>query len=206
MGLRGPLTDVQTIDVRRIASAYRHLAKLVDDLLSYNRIVSGHLPVETEDVAIAHAIAGLFDMIAPAAAAKLVHVEFDQVEPALIARGDAERIRQIVLNLLGNAVKFTEARGSVRLRCAACGDHVEVEISDTGVGIPQDRIDVVFEPFTRLRNGLDAPGTGLGLSISRGLARAMGGDVVVTSTPGVGSRFVLRLPRSTPLASSKETG
>jgi PAS domain S-box-containing protein len=206
LGVRGPLSDAQLADVRRINRAHAHLAHVVEDLLNYTRLMSGPRAVAVNDVLLADALGGLVDLIAPSVAAKEIHLEVEALDPWLTVRGDVERIKQIVLNLLGNAVKFTEPAGTIRLSCYPSDATVEIAVHDSGVGIPADRLDSVFEPFVRLRNATDKPGTGLGLSISRDLARAMGGDVVATSTAGQGSRFALVLRRSTPLASRPSTG
>jgi signal transduction histidine kinase len=115
-----------------------------------------------------------------------------------MARGDRDKVRQIVLNLLANAVKFTDPGGSVTLACeanaAGADSRVRIVVSDTGRGIPEDTIDSIFEPFVQGRRSTDSTeGVGLGLPISRALAYAMGGDIAVTSQPGVGSTFVLTL-------------
>jgi PAS domain S-box-containing protein len=206
LGVRGPLSDAQLADVRRINHAHAHLARVVEDLLNYTRLVSGPRAVEVNDVPLADALGGLVDLIAPSVAAKEIRLEVEPLDPRLSVRGDTERIKQIVLNLLGNAVKFTEANGTIRLSCCPNESTVEIAVNDSGVGIPEDRLDSVFEPFVRLRNASGKPGTGLGLSISRDLARAMGGDVIATSAAGHGSRFALVLQRSTSLASQAPIG
>ncbi|MDP1858089.1 MAG: ATP-binding protein [Gemmatimonadaceae bacterium] len=113
-------------------------------------------------------------------------------------RGDAERVSQILVNLLSNGVKFTPPGGRLVIDCEAIGEEVLIRVSDTGIGIPSDKLDVIFEPFIQLRSaavGVDA-GLGLGLAISRRLARDMHGELTVESTLGEGSRFTLTLPRS----------
>jgi signal transduction histidine kinase len=106
-------------------------------------------------------------------------------------------VQQILVNLLSNAIKFTAAGGEIRVEARAHGDRVHLTVSDTGIGIPADRFEAVFEPFVQLARGAAGgrEGTGLGLAISRDLARAMGGDLTVESTLGVGSRFTLTLAR-----------
>ncbi len=105
---------------------------------------------------------------------------------------------QILINLLSNAIKFTADGGSIDLCCTSEGDTVRIVVRDTGMGIPKDKLDAVFEPFVQVNRGYATPqeGTGLGLSISRDLARRMGGDLVATSEVGKGSQFTLTLPRS----------
>jgi len=110
---------------------------------------------------------------------------------------DEEKARQILINLLSNAVKFTPRGGEIRLECTLHDGWVRTAVSDSGVGIPADRLDAIFEPFVQVDRGLTSrqEGTGLGLSISRDLARKMGGDLTAESTIGEGSTFVLTLPR-----------
>ena len=111
---------------------------------------------------------------------------------------DQRKAEQIVLNLMSNAIKFTDAAGNVTVRCAIEGDKVCIAVEDSGVGIPADKLAAIFEPFVQLGRSRTSQheGTGLGLSISRDLARAMGGEVSVTSAVGIGSTFMLTLPRA----------
>ena len=114
-------------------------------------------------------------------------------------RTDEEKARQIILNLLTNAVKFTGANGEVTVRCVARAAFVEISVTDTGRGIPPDKLDTIFEPFVQIDRHVTPAshqGVGLGLAISRDLARAMGGDIAVVSEVGVGSTFSLTLPRA----------
>jgi signal transduction histidine kinase len=114
-----------------------------------------------------------------------------------VARADAEKVRQVLLNLLANAVKFTDAGGRVSLACEAEAGVVRVRVADTGRGIAPDQLERIFEPFVQVdrhRTHASQQGVGLGLAISRDLARGMGGDLTAESTPGVGSTFTLTLP------------
>jgi signal transduction histidine kinase len=113
-----------------------------------------------------------------------------------MASGDRERIVQICLNLLSNSLKATSAGGRVSVRCEKREGEIAISVQDTGVGIPEDRLESVFSPFTQLGRALNSPdtGVGLGLAISRELARAMGGDVTVSSQVDVGSTFTLTVP------------
>ena len=122
----------------------------------------------------------------------------DGCPPDVQARADREKAQQILLNLLSNALKFTEPGGSVAIRCDMSDDTVRVHVQDTGLGIPDDYRERVFHPFVQVDVGLSKKqgGTGLGLAISRDLARGMGGDLTVESTLGVGSTFTLTLPRA----------
>jgi signal transduction histidine kinase len=116
----------------------------------------------------------------------------------LILRGDPERVRQIVLNLVSNAVKFTDAGGTIDIETEGDAERVRIHVRDTGRGIPADKLEVIFDPFVQLdrqRSAESQQGVGLGLAISRDLALAMGGELVARSVEGVGSDFVLALPR-----------
>jgi signal transduction histidine kinase len=203
LGVRGPLTPPQAADVRRIHLAYEHLTRVVDDLLSYSRLVGGKLQLDVVDVPVARTLAAAGELLGPQAVAARVALEIDPGDSAIVARADADRLRQIVLNLTGNALKFTPAGGRVRVCCHADEAIVYIEVVDNGGGIPIADREAVFQPFVRSRTPTGASGTGLGLAISRDLARAMGGDVSLERADGTGSRFVLRLQRSIPLAPAK---
>jgi signal transduction histidine kinase len=111
--------------------------------------------------------------------------------------GDEERVRQILLNLVSNAIKFSDRGGRVVVGCEADSDWTLIHVRDDGPGIPREKHEAIFHPFVQTDRRLNRPreGVGLGLAISRDLARAMGGELSVESTPGVGSTFTLRLPR-----------
>jgi signal transduction histidine kinase len=116
-----------------------------------------------------------------------------------VVRGDKEKVIQILLNLFSNGIKFTPAGGRLVIDCEATDAAVLMRVSDTGIGIPSDKLEAIFEPFIQVKGGSMSPesGVGLGLAISRSLARAMDGDLTVESTLGVGTCFTLVLPRST---------
>jgi signal transduction histidine kinase len=114
-------------------------------------------------------------------------------------RADAEKLRQVLVNLMSNAVKFTDSGGRVEMSCTADELTVRIRVRDTGIGIAADKLHVIFDPFVQVRGDLARrhEGTGLGLAISRDLARGMSGDLTVESTPREGSTFTLALPRAT---------
>ena len=129
--------------------------------------------------------------------AKEIDYGHPEIDPALRAWGDPDRMRQILLNLLANAVKFTPARGRIAVSAGREGAQVEIRVEDTGRGIPADRLEAIFDPFVQVdRRGMEESqqGVGLGLAISRELARTMEGDLVAESRVGSGSCFRLRLP------------
>jgi PAS domain S-box-containing protein len=195
-GVRGPMSDAQRDDLRRIQRAKRHLLSLINDVLNFAKLEAGHIHFELAEVPVAELIAGLDVLVGPQLRDRGLAYVCEPVDPALAVRADREKARQILLNLLSNAVKFTE-RGSVRVEVAPTGgDRVAIRVHDTGVGIPAERLEEVFSPFVQIGRGLSSTheGTGLGLAISRDLARGMGGDLTAESEVGVGSVFTLTLP------------
>ncbi|HYH82726.1 MAG TPA: PAS domain S-box protein, partial [Longimicrobium sp.] len=183
MGLRGPVTEDQKTDLERIGRSQRHLLNIINDLLNFSRIEAGQMQYERERVSIQETVAAVALMLEPQALAKGVAFVTGECPPALAAIADRVKVEQIVLNLCSNAVKFTDANGRVEVSCRDEAGRVVVEVSDTGVGIPEEQTERIFEPFVQLGRGLTTAheGTGLGLAISRDLARAMGGDLTVRS-------------------------
>lgn len=208
MGLQGPVTTEQTDFLERIRRAGRHLQTLIGEILEYSRLDSGHVEFNLEDVNVDDVITEALEMLAPQIAEK--GTPFDQVpcvahpsDGACLARADKTKVRQILINLLTNALKFKPAGGQVSVSAEARDGLVLVSVSDSGRGIPGDQLASVFEPFVQLDRGkTPAPyqGVGLGLSICRQLARGMAGDLTVVSEPGVGSTFTVSLPASRNLA------
>jgi signal transduction histidine kinase len=202
------LSELQLSDVRSIRRAYVHLAALINDLLDYSRIAatgtSPKIRLDITDIVLGDVVRSVSDMLAPQARARGIVLSVEGT-PAIIARADGERLGQILLNLLGNAVKFTPSGGRIQILSRATETDALVEVADTGLGVPDDKREEIFQPFVRLGDSI-APGTGLGLAISRDLARAMGGDIVMGASGDCGSRFVLRLPRSTRIACEVRQG
>ena len=198
MGLRGPLTAEQKEDLSRIRRNQQHLLAMIEDLLSFARLEAGKLEVARESIHLSDALGALDAMVASQMAAKGVHFEYRACAPEVAVVGDRDRIIQICLNLLTNALRATPAGGSVSLSCRPGEKDVAVMVRDTGVGFPPEKIETIFSPFTQLGRALNQPreGAGLGLSISRGLAEAMGGSLVGTSVEGKGSVFTLCLERA----------
>jgi len=198
MGVRGPLSPEQRTDLERIRFNQQHLASLIEDVLSFARIEAGKLEVDRVAVPMNHTLRSVHPLVAPQIEPGGVRLVYEPCPPDLAAVGDGERIVQICLNLLTNAAKATPSGGEVRLRCLAEGDRVLVRVEDRGSGIPPDKLEAIFSPFTQLGRSLKMPrvGAGLGLSISRGLAEAMGGTLTLESEVGVGSTFTLALRRA----------
>jgi PAS domain S-box-containing protein len=198
LGLRGPVTPEQLEDLGRIQRSQKHLLALINDLLNFARIERGHVELNLEDVSVEEELASVQPLIEPQIAVKGLRYSRCSGDPEVRCRADRDRMRQVLLNLLSNAVKFTPAAGEITLGWQTVGDVIQIQVRDTGPGIPARKLEVIFEPFVQLTNTLTriTEGTGLGLAISRELARAMGGDVSVVSQLGKGSMFTFTLPRA----------
>ncbi|HEU4561770.1 MAG TPA: GAF domain-containing protein [Longimicrobium sp.] len=198
MGIRGPVTPAQAEDLARIQQSQRHLLGLINDVLNFARIEAGRVELNPRDVPLDEALAEVEPLVAPQVMERGLIYRYLGAEPGVVVRADPEKLRQVLLNVLSNAVKFTPPGGTVTMDAVGePGGPVQVRVADTGIGIPADRLERIFEPFVQLGRNLSSrhEGTGLGLAISRDLARAMGGDLAARSEPGHGSTFILTLPR-----------
>ena len=195
----GVLTDAQRDIIKRVDQSSRHLLRLINEVLNLARIESGQIDYEISDAAAREIVVGILPMIEPQFAAKEIHFSV-QMEPDLAVRADIEKAQQVLLNLLSNAAKFTPGGGSVNLIAQRFADRARFEVRDTGIGIPESKLETIFEPFVQVDAGVtrSVEGTGLGLAISRDLARGMGGDLSVRSVSGKGSTFTLLLPLPAP--------
>lgn len=202
MELRGPITDKQRDDLRRIRRSQRHLLALVNDVLNFARLDTGYLNYEIVPVSVADTLGAVEAMIAPQMRAKGLAYELRSPVDTLMVAADHEKLQQILVNLLSNALKFTPTGGRIDLDCSTNDESVLVTVTDNGRGIPADKLEVIFEPFVQVERALtrETEGSGLGLAISRQLARAMHGELTVTSELGMGSVFTLTLPRAAALA------
>jgi signal transduction histidine kinase len=204
LGLRGPITSEQAVDLQRIQASQRHLLNLIDEVLEYARLGAGHSELQITEFDINPVLADVEAMVAPQVAAKGLHFSSLPNGAPVVVRADARRVKQILLNLLGNAIKFTAPGGSIELTCDVASDEsrggpasgARITVTDTGRGIPPDQVDAIWQPFVQVgrTHRQPAEGVGLGLAISRDLARKLGGDISVVSEPGRGSSFTLALP------------
>ncbi|HET7461795.1 MAG TPA: HAMP domain-containing sensor histidine kinase [Longimicrobium sp.] len=208
MGISGPVNGAQLGQLERLQVSGRHLIGLVDQLLDYARIESGTLRMERHAAPAGVAVETALTVVRPQAGRKNVEltVRCDAGGEEARYLGDTQRVEQILVNLLTNAIKFTEPGGRTSITCgvlegvlpghAQAGRWVRVVVEDTGAGIAPEQLERVFEPFVQVESGYTRrhEGAGLGLAISRRLARSMGGEVTVESEPGAGSRFTLWLP------------
>lgn len=197
-GIYGTLTEEQSKYIARIRHNQAHLLQLVNELLDLGKIESGGFALKLDAVPVQTVVESVHTMIEPQIRARDLQLQVEVTDPELRFHADRERVEQIVLNVLSNAVKFTPPGGSVRIMVSPEADKICVGVRDTGVGIPADKLEAVFEAFYQVEDSRSRTygGTGLGLAISRQLARAMGGDLTVKSTLGEGSTFSLSLPRS----------
>jgi PAS domain S-box-containing protein len=200
MGLRGPLTPEQRQDLIRVQTNQRHLTGLIDQVLSFARLERGTVLYELGHQQLTEALAALQPLIAPQLRAKQLTLRVEGPDPGLIVLADRAKLIQILLNLLSNAAKYTNATGTIAIACETSGSDVLIHVRDSGPGIPEDKLDLIFEPFMQVDTRLTRTehGIGLGLAISRELARGMGGDLTVESVVGSGSTFTLRLPQPSP--------
>lgn len=212
MGLSGPITPTQQQQLSRVHNASNHLLRLVNELLDLAKVEHGHLEVNCEQVQVSVVAHQATELVKSVAAGR--HITLLNLCPEnspFSFQGDGDRVRQILINLLNNALKFTKPTGQVTLSCTqssglvinapACNNKLAaswicLSVKDTGIGISEIHLASIFEPFVQADSSLTRPheGAGLGLAISRELARLMGGDITVQSTPGVGSMFTLWLP------------
>jgi PAS domain S-box-containing protein len=196
MGIHGPVNDEQRTALGRIRLSQHHLLGLINEVLDYARIETGTIEYDLEDVDVRGALLDAESLVAPQALLKDHTLEVTECPPGLSVRADTEKLRQILVNLLSNATKFTDRGGRIELACSLADERVTIAVRDSGIGIPADKLAAIFDPFVQVRGGLTRQheGTGLGLAISRDLARGMGGELTVSSEVGVGSRFCLVLP------------
>ncbi|MES2176424.1 MAG: HAMP domain-containing sensor histidine kinase [Gemmatimonadota bacterium] len=197
IGIHGPLTKAQREDLARIQSAQVRLLTLVNDVLNLSKLERGQVRYDIHDVPVGEIVDTLAAIVGPQAEAKKIDFDCGPKVDGTTVRADAQKLEQILLNLLANAIKFTPEGGHIALRCAVVGPTVQLTVIDTGPGIPTDRQTAVFEPFVQVDSSLTRTheGSGLGLSISRELAQGMGGTITLESRPGGGSAFTVSLPR-----------
>jgi signal transduction histidine kinase len=194
-GISGPVNDKQREYLRRTRRSQEHLLGLINDVLNFAKLEAGAVQFALTEFALRETLAEVDDLTAPQVGAKGLRYESTGCQRPILVRADRDKLRQILLNLVSNAVKFTPAGGHITVECRASGRNATITVRDTGIGIPADKVDAVFEPFVQVGTQLNREGTGLGLSISRELARAMQGDLSATSILGTGSAFTVTVPR-----------
>jgi signal transduction histidine kinase len=199
IGIHGEVTEKQRNAIARITRSQQMLLSLINDVLNFAKLDAGQVQYQITDVELHEAIAAVEPLIEPQLGTRRLTYSFAcDCDTSPVVRADRDKLQQIVLNLVSNAIKFTAPGGRITISCELDGQFVCTHVTDTGIGIAPERLDAIFDPFVQVDRALNRPhdGVGLGLSISRDLARGMGGSLVVDSEVGSGSRFTLRLQRS----------
>jgi signal transduction histidine kinase len=196
MQVAGPVSEKQRNYLSRIQSSQRHLLSLLEEVLGFARLETGRLALSPQPVIVYDAIVALENVLQLEMQKKRLTFDCRVPDLGLVVLADPEKLRQILLNLVANGVKFTPEGGRITVGAAREVDRIRVWVTDTGIGIPSDQLENVFEPFFQVDHGPTRKysGMGLGLAIARNLARAMNGEVSMESTPGVGSTAWLTLP------------
>jgi signal transduction histidine kinase len=199
--LFGELNDKQAEYVGDIAESGRHLLALINDILDLSKIEAGRMELDLSDIDIGKTISHALSLVRERAERRGIAIG-SRVE-AVTLRADERKVKQVLLNLLSNALKFTPQGGRVDVRAATVGHHVEVSVADTGVGIAPEDHDKVFEEFRQVgASAARVEGTGLGLAISRKFIELHGGRMSLASAPGKGSTFTFSLPLEQPSRAS----
>ena len=200
MGIRGELSEPQRDDVQRMKKASEYVLSLIEDVLNFSRLSAGQITnLDIRTLTTAAVLTETEALIGPRMEQAGIKYERDGCGPEVKLLADPDRLQQILLNLLTNAVKFTPTGGKITISCHTRGGETEISVADTGRGIPEDQLERIFEPFVQVTGTAAAvsgrqKGFGLGLAISRGLAQRMNGNLTVVSTVGEGSTFTLTLP------------
>jgi len=191
-----PLNPEQRDSVDHIVKAGKHLLELINEVLDISRIESGRLSLSPEPTAVDEVLRETLDLVRPLAMERGISLSEEPREPDLHVLADRQRLRQVLLNLLTNAVKYNRHAGSVMVSCKYSGNgNLRLAVSDTGPGIDAAKVARLFTPFDRLgAEQTSVEGTGLGLTLSKRLVEAMGGSIGVESTTGAGSTFWIELP------------
>jgi signal transduction histidine kinase len=203
-GITGPVSEAQRSQLTRIKASATHLLTLIDEVLSLARIESGREVAQREPIDVGALMHAAAELVAPLVAAKGLTCAFQTPSDRLSLNSDPVKVRQILVNLLANAVKFTD-RGEITLAVRRNGDTAIFEVRDTGIGIAAENLERIFDAFWQVQQkaARRVGGTGLGLHLSRRLARLLGGDITVESAPGRGSTFLLVLPLDVPIGANE---
>jgi signal transduction histidine kinase/CheY-like chemotaxis protein len=202
------LTDEDQDSVQRILKAGRHLLALINEIIDIARIESGELSLSLEPVAVPPVIEEASQLMAPLAAERAIGIQYRCAEPYLAVHADRQRLSQILVNLISNAVKYNRPDGSITVSCQAADDRqVRLTVTDTGPGLSAEDLSRIFVPFERLSAAQTTiEGTGIGLPLARALAEAMGGSLTAASVPGQGSTFTVSLPRAPDIVPAASAG
>jgi len=191
-----PLTPTQTRHIERMRASEQVLVHVINDLITFSQLESGHVAYHLAATSAHEALAVAEAVVIPLAIDRGVQLDVAPVPKGTLVNGDADKLKQVLVNLTANAVKFTQRGGRVTLQCRRESDAVYFDVADTGPGIPSDKLAGIFEPYVQLGAAMldHYGGSGLGLAISRDFAAGMHGELTVRSAVGKGSVFTLRLP------------
>lgn len=201
-GVHGTLTDTQADAVQRIREACATQMRMIDDILAFAKLESGLVEIMLEPVRVADAIRRTERLLRERIAEAGLSLDV-QCADGLVAQADGDRLQQVLLNLVTNAIKFTPAGGTLTIAAEEDGARVLIRVRDTGIGVPPEHLDRIFDAFVQLdpqRTGSTQRGVGLGLAIARELTRAMHGELTVESAVGEGSVFTVALPAAVPVS------
>lgn len=204
-GVPEAIPESASRNVRRIGLSARHLLDLIEEILVYSSLEAGETRVALDEVALFPLLEEVTAVVEPLAETKGLDLGWEIGPDPDVVWTDSRKLRQILINLVGNAVKFTE-EGAVQMSVARVGDRLVFDVTDTGPGISQDHLERIFDPFWQVQGGTTRTvgGTGLGLSVTRRLARLLGGDVTVKSEVGRGTAFRVELPLHPPEGTGAE--
>jgi signal transduction histidine kinase len=196
LGVHGSVTQGQGDALERIQRSQRHLLGLINQVLNYARLETGNVRYEMANVSVDDMLRTADALVMPQMRAKELHYVYLACEANLVVHADSEKFQQIVLNLLTNAIKFTDRGGHIRVESERAGNAAVIKIHDTGIGIPPEKLELIFDPFVQVDSNFTRTreGVGLGLAISRDLARGMGGELCAQSVLGEGTTMLLTLP------------
>jgi signal transduction histidine kinase len=196
LGIDGPLSQKQSDAVSRIRRNQTHLLELIDEVLSFAKIEAGRNRLLSERVSVADAFDSIDPLVLPQLLQKRLRLERGPIESGLSVQADPAKLRQILLNVVVNAIKFTPAEGRIQLDATRNGHDVVLSVTDNGIGVSADKLARIFDPFFQVDSKMtrEYSGVGLGLTIARDLARAMNGDIAFESKEGRGSVVSVTLP------------
>lgn len=199
LGMRGNLNEAQSLDLSRIQANQVHLLRIINDILDLAQVESGQLQVSSQPVAVRDVINDVEPIVLPLVAGRDIRYAVDEYLCTLTVLAERDKLTQVLVNLIANAVRFTEAGGTIRVHGEAVDHRIRIHVTDSGMGIAPEKLEAIFQPFVQAEGGASrrAQGTGLGLTISRRIAEAMGGTLTVKSVPKEGSTFTLELAAAT---------